>query len=74
MTRSIDAIYENGVLRPLEPIEGIPDHGKVKLALISENEPHPLLRFAGILSDEDAADMLKIIEEEFEQVDPNDWK
>ena len=33
-----------------------------------------LLKFAGMLSDEDAAEMLQAIEEGCEQVDPDDWK
>ncbi len=33
-----------------------------------------LLKFAGTLSDEDAAEMLQAIEEGCERVDPDDWK
>ena len=33
-----------------------------------------LLRFAGSISPEDAAEMLRIIEEGCGQVDPDDWK
>ncbi len=32
MTRTIDAIYENGVLRPLEPID-IKEHTKVRITI-----------------------------------------
>lgn len=32
-----------------------------------------LLRFAGLMSHEDAAEMLKAIEEECERIDPHGW-
>ncbi len=37
MTKTIDAIYENGVLRPLEPIN-IKEHTKVRITLEVETE------------------------------------
>ncbi len=37
MTKTIDAIYENGVLRPLEPID-IKEHTKVRITLEIETE------------------------------------
>ena len=35
--------------------------------------PHPLLQFAGILSDEEAAALQATIANEFEQIDANAW-
>jgi hypothetical protein len=32
-----------------------------------------LLKFAGILSREEAEEMLKVIEEDCERIDPNEW-
>ena len=73
-TLTIDAIYENGVLRPLEPLQGLSEHNKVRITIESEKtKVHPLLQFAGILSNEEAAALQAIIEEEFEKVDPNAW-
>lgn len=37
MTKTIDAIYENGVLRPLEPID-IKEHTRVRITLEVEAE------------------------------------
>lgn len=71
--QTIEAIYENGVLRPLEPLDGLAEHSKVKVTIEYKAEPHPLMQFAGILNNEEAAELLNIIEEEFKRVDPNAW-
>lgn len=75
MTKTIHAIYEHGVLRPLKPIEGLMENTEVEVTFSVEKEnANPLLRFAGILSEEEANNMLKIIEEEFETVNADEWK
>ncbi|MGR3311589.1 MAG: antitoxin AF2212-like protein [Candidatus Brocadiales bacterium] len=75
MTKTIHAIYEHGILRPLEPIEGIKENTKVEVTLTVEKEvSHPILRFAGILSEEEANRMLQIVEDEFEGINPDEWK
>lgn len=72
--QTVEAIYENGVLRPLQPLEGFAEHCKVKITIqCDEIPPHPLARFAGILSDEEAQELRRIIEEEFERIDLNAW-
>lgn len=75
MTRTIEAIYENGLLRPLQQIEGIAEHSRVRLRLEDAYEKlHPLADCFGLMSDEDAAEMTRIIESEFERVNPDDWR
>ena len=75
MTQTFEAIYENGLLRPLQPLEGIPEHGKIRLTVDAEaRQPHPLLKYCGTVSDADTAEIARIIEEEFEQVNPDDWR
>ena len=74
MQETVDAAYENGVLRPLKPLTGIEEHGKVKLIVITDSEPHSLADCIGILPDEDAREMTRLIEEEFGKVDPGDWE
>ena len=72
--QTVEAVYEKGVFRPLEPLEGFAEQSKVKITIEREEiPPHPLLQFAGILSDEEAAELQYIIEEEFERIDPNAW-
>ncbi len=36
--------------------------------------PHSILPFAVILSEKDACVMSKVIEDEFEKVNPDEWK
>ena len=74
MTRTINAIYEGGVLRPLESLEGIAEHARVKIT-VEDVEPSGggLAECIGTLPDEDAAEMRRIIESEFEQVNLGDW-
>lgn len=68
MTQIIEAIYEDGVLRPLQPLKDIEEHSKVKIIIETETQPrHPLADCIGILPDEDAREMRRIIEEEFEE-------
>jgi len=75
MLRTIEAIYEQGVLRPLEPLEGLEEHCRVKVTVeVTEPAPHPLAECIGILPDEDAEEMQRIIGDEFEKVDLRDWE
>ena len=74
MTRTINAIYEGGVLRPLESLEGIAEHARVKITVEDVESPGGgLAECIGTLPDEDAAEMRRIIESEFEQVNLGDW-
>ncbi len=74
MTKTIQAIYKYGILRPLEPIEGIREDTEVEITIaFKQKELSPTLRFAGILSEEEANRMLKVVEEEFERVNLNEW-
>jgi len=73
--QTIHAIYRNGLLNPIGSIEGIMDDTEVEITISPlKGAVHPLLRFAGIMSAEDADSMLKVVEDEFEKVNPNDWK
>lgn len=74
MTRTINAVYEGGVLRPLQSLEGITEHARVRLTVESvEPAGNGLADCVGILPDEDAADMRRIVESEFERVDSGEW-
>lgn len=70
----VEAIYENGVLRPLQGLEGVPEGSKVKMEIEGDRaKQHPLLQFAGILSDEEATELRQTINRTFRKVDPNAW-
>lgn len=74
MTRTIEAVFENGILRPLIPIKGLRSRQKVRITLeTSIKQKHPLAGLCGTLPDKDAAEMLKVIEDEFEKVDMSEW-
>lgn len=74
MTHKVEAIFENGVFRPLQPLPHLTErsHVEISVEVPSENGAS-VFRGPGILPDEDAAEMLRIIHEEFEQVDERDW-
>ena len=74
MTRTIKAIYEGGVLRPLQSLDGIAEHAEVKLTVETvEPAGNGLADCIGILPDEDAAEMRPIVEDEFERVNLRKW-
>ena len=74
MMRKIDAVYEGGVLRPLQSLEGFAEHARVKLTVESvEPTGNGLADCIGTLPDEDAAEMRRIVEGEFEQVNLREW-
>ena len=74
MPKTIDAIYENGILRPLRLIKGLKKHQAVSITVQkTAKKKHPLHGLSGILPDADAAEMLKTVENEFEKVDLNEW-
>jgi predicted DNA-binding antitoxin AbrB/MazE fold protein len=66
MPTTITAIYEAGAFKPDEPI--CMNEGERVTLTIERAEPapaRPLDGWVGTLSNEDAAEMLRIIEEEF---------
>lgn len=75
MTETIEAVYKKGALHPLKPLKGVKADARVRLTVepISTATAHPLERFAGILSAEEANEMLRLVEEEFERIEPNAW-
>lgn len=75
MTKTIHAIYEHGVLRPLNQIEGLEENTEVEVTISTEKRgTHPILKFAGILSNKEADEMMKVIEDEFEKVNLDEWQ
>jgi len=71
---TIEAIYKKGALHPVKPLVGLEENARVCVTVEpSSKRPHALERFAGILSAQEANDMLRLIEEEFERVEPDAW-
>jgi predicted DNA-binding antitoxin AbrB/MazE fold protein len=74
MTTRLEAVYENGVFRPLTRPEGIAEHGRVTLTVTAEEHPASLADLAGRISADDAQEMRAIVEREFERVDLREWQ
>jgi predicted DNA-binding antitoxin AbrB/MazE fold protein len=74
MTKTLEAVYENGVFRPLKRPEGIAEHGRVTLTVTADEQPSSLADLAGRISSDDAQEMRAIVEREFERVDLREWR
>lgn len=78
MVKKIDAIYENGVLHPVEKLDL---RGKqrisISISLLGEETKSNfdrMMEFFGTISDEDAKMMTEAIEVTFERIDYDAWK
>ena len=71
---TLDAVYEDGVFRPLKTPTGLAEHRRVTLTVTAEFVPASLAELAGSMALEDAEDMRNIVEQEFEHVDPSEWQ
>jgi predicted DNA-binding antitoxin AbrB/MazE fold protein len=74
MKKTLEAVYENGVFRPLKRPEGLAEHRRVTLTVTADEAPSSLADIAGSVSADDAREMREIIEREFERVDPREWQ
>ena len=74
MRATLEAVYENGVFRPLTVPEGLAEHRRVLLTVSAEDPLSSLADVAGGISPEDAREMRDVIEREFEGVDLREWK
>lgn len=73
MIQKLSAIYKDGLLRPLNN-PNLPENSQVDLVIETNlNLSHPLLQFAGILLDQEAEEIQNIINQEFNQVNDNEW-
>jgi len=72
--KTVQAVYENGVFRPLKRPEGIAEHRQVTLTVTAEEQPSSLADLAGRISADDAEDMRRIVDREFERVDLREWQ
>lgn len=74
MKETLEAVFENGVFRPLSRPESVAEHGRVTLTVTSSFAGvMSLADLAGDLPLEDAAEMEAIVNREFEQVDLGEW-
>ena len=71
---SFKAVYQNGVLRPLQPLSHVPENRQLDVTVTVQEDSRSLKDCFGIMPDGDANEISQIIENEFEKVDPDDWK
>ena len=72
MSRMLEVIYEDNVLKPLTPIEGLQEHERVVVILCPHTGKEGLRKLAGTLTHEEADAMRKVINEEFEKIE-GEW-
>lgn len=70
MTQTIEAIFEDGVFKPLSPPTGLGDHWRVTIAVTPAEQQGPPLDLVGSMPHEDAEEMRAIIRREFSRVEP----
>ena len=74
MRKTLEAVYENGVFRPIERPDGIAEHRQVTLTVTIEDRPLSFADVSGCMSADDAEEMRAIVEREFEPVDLRVWQ
>lgn len=74
MKATLEAVYENGVFRPLKRPTGLAEHRHVTLTVTADEASSSLANLAGSVSPDDAQEMREIIEREFERVDSREWQ
>ena len=72
MAKAIEVIFEDNVFKPINQIEGIKEHEKM-VAMISRHADKKGLRdLAGTISQDEANEMLALIDQEFGKIE-GDW-
>ena len=72
MTKMIEAIYEDNVLKPLKPIDGLRKNEKVWVLLYPSPNKKVLHELIGTLSHTEAEEMRSLIDKEFEKIE-GEW-
>jgi predicted DNA-binding antitoxin AbrB/MazE fold protein len=72
MTQTVEVIYEDNVLKPISPIEGLKEHDRRLVILCPRPVKKSLRELVGTLTHEEAEAMQKLIEEEFERIE-GEW-
>jgi len=71
-SQTIEAVYEDNVLKPIKPLKGIMEHQNVVVIV----RPHPVRKglrdVVGILTHDEAKEQQKLIDEEFEKIE-REW-
>ncbi len=72
MTTTVEVLYEDHVLKPLSPIEGLREHERTWVFIHAQAKRGVLRRLVGTLSHEDAKAMQETLDREFEHIE-GEW-
>lgn len=72
MIRTVDVIYEDNVLKPLMPLEGLRERERVVVILCHRSAKEGLRELVGTLTHEEAEAMQKVIDDEFGKIE-DEW-
>ena len=72
ITQTIEAVYEDNVLKPIKPLKGIMEHENVVINVRPLPVKKGLHEVAGTLTHKEAKEMQKLIDEEFEKIE-GEW-
>ena len=74
MVKRFEAVYEHGIIRPLQPLNGLTDLTQLTLSIERAQAPTGDWRSCiGTLPDEDARRMREIVADEFSRIDADAW-
>ncbi len=71
-TQTIEAVYEDNVLKPIKPLKGIMEHESVVVTVRPRPARKGLSDLAGTLTYEEAKELRKLADEEFEKIE-GEW-
>jgi predicted DNA-binding antitoxin AbrB/MazE fold protein len=71
-TQTIEAVYEDNVLKPIKPLKGIMEHENVLVIVRPQHAKKSLRDLVGTLTHEEAKEMQDIIDGEFEKIE-GEW-
>jgi len=72
MNQIIEVIYEDDVLKPLTPIEGLRKNERALVIIYPKPDRKALHALVGTLTHEEAEEMRRLIDGEFERVE-SEW-
>lgn len=71
-TTALEVLYEDRVLKPLGPVEGLSEHERAWVLICSKPMHQALPRLRGVLASDDAKIMRDVIALEFEKIE-GEW-
>jgi len=72
MNKMIEVVYEDDVLKPLKPIDGLRKHERVWVILCPSPDKMALHEIVGTLTHAEAEEMRRLINKEFEKIE-GEW-